>query len=212
MDIYKGASYASRLSAALSDRGRAIRRSKYISKRRRQFQPSIKKANYGKSIVAKLYHCVDANVGTLVPWDTVYGLVSLMQASNDWANFRDSYALFNILSITAKVFPQSWYSTEGINRMAGLAYDVKDNTALASLNSVADHVQHKLMNFCVSGYPMQVFKVKAKPTGFVPQKTSDNTENFGYLKSYASNEDFDEADYSIAKIEFCVTVCFSSEQ
>lgn len=208
----RGSSYASRKSAALSDRTRAIRRSKYISKKRVAFMPTIRKANYGKSIVAKLYNVVDANVGALTPWDTVYGLVSVMQASNDWTNFKDAYALFNIINITVKVFPQAWYSSEGINRVAGLCYDVKDNVAVASYKSIADHAQHKIMNFGMTGLPTYIFSAKAKPTGFVPQKTSDNTENFGFIKAFASNEDFDETAASIAKLEFAVTVCFSSEQ
>lgn len=212
MNIPKGSSYASRTSAALSDRTRAIRRSKYISKRRVGFTQTIKQASYGKSIVAKLYQVTDANITAIADWDTVYGLVSLMQASNDWTNFRDSYALFNILNVTVKVLPQAWYSSEGINRVAGLAYDVKDNTALSTLKSVADHTQHKLMNFGATGLPIYIFSAKTKPTGYVPQKTSDNTENFGYIKAYADHDDFDATAWSIAKLEFCITVCFSSEQ
>ena len=174
--------------------------------------PTIKKANYGKSIVAKLYQVTDGEVTTLANWDTVYGLVSLMQASNDWANFRDSYALFNILNVTVKIFSQAWYQDPGINRMAAIAYDVKDNVALASLKSAADHTQHKLMNFGENSLPVNIFSVKAKPTGFVPQKTSDNTENFGFIKAFADKDDFDSQGYSICKLEFCITVCFSSEQ
>lgn len=203
--------YASKKGADLAFRMSNYRRKKYIQKLRLKV-PTIKKALYGKSIVAKLSSVTDANITNIFDWTTVYGLVSLMTSSADWANFRDSYALFNILHVTVKVFPQAFATTAGTNRMASLCYDTKDSNPLGSLASVADHNQHILMNFGANGADHYVFKASAKPTGYVPQKTSVTDENFGWIKAFADNIDFGAVSISIAKLEFNITVAFSQEQ
>lgn len=191
---------------------RFIRRNKFISKRRYiLYKQPITKRKFGKSIIAKLAYVASAEITSVVDWVNVYGLVSLMQSSGDWANFRDSYALFNILNVTVKVYPIIYTYTAGITRVAGLCYDIKDNTAIASIGSIADHSQHLLMNF-MSPVPVQVFTCKAKSLGSVPQSTGVNTETWGWIKAYGDKDDFGNNNITIAKLEFIITVAFSQEQ
>lgn len=206
---FPGSTYTSQKTAKLAARSRHIRRSKYISKRR---ENPISKRIYGKSLVAKLVRVTTGNISALTDWDTVYGLKNVLASSPDWTFYRDSYAMFNILNCTLKIYPQAFAFAQGIDRVAGVCYDMKDNAALSSLQSVADHLQHTIMNFSTTGAPCYVFQFKTKPIGVVPISTASNDENWGWIKAYGDNNDFGNVNASICRLEFIFTVAFSSEQ
>lgn len=204
--------YTQRNKLAYKDR--YLRRSRYISKKRASAMfkvPTISKRKYGKSIVAKLAYYASADITTVVDWNGVYGLVSVMQASPDWANFRDSYALFNILNVTVKVYPNLLAYSSGVTRVAGICYDVKDSAAISTVQAICDHNQHMLINF-MGCETQRVFTCKAKAVGNVPQSTGISTETWGYIKAYGSKNDLGNANITIAKLEFIITVSFSQEQ
>jgi len=197
----------------LAYKDRAIRRSKYIMKNRLYRQPQITKRKYGKSITAKLKFYTSGNINSVTDYAQAYGLVALMQSSNDWANYRDSYALFNILNVTVKIFTNPPDYTLGVTRVAGWCYDVKDSAALTNVNQVSDHAQHILVNFM--GSPTEyVFSAKTKAIGAVPQSTGVSTETWGWIKGFAESGDFTtlSSDRTFCTIQFIITVSFSQEQ
>lgn len=202
-------SQTQRLAAKYSFDSRAIRRSKYIAKSRRRI-PAIVKRSYGKSIVVKLAQVTTADITALTDFDTVYGIYSLISASNDFSNFKNSYALMNCIHVTLKIYPQAWQFSSGIDRVAGFCYSVKDNAVIGSIKSICDHEQHRVCNFA-SKENCFIFSVPLKATTSMPVSTSSVAENWGYIKGFADNADFGSAGVSIAKLEFIVTVCFSSE-
>lgn len=210
MSQFPGSTFASEQSAKLAYKNRAIRRSKYIAKKRAMYNP-IQKKTFGKSIVTKFTYVTSMNITSISDYSTVYGLVSLMQASADWPNFRDGYALFNILHISVDVYPQKWEYSQGVDRMACICYDLKDSAALNSLNSGADHDQHLLIPF-TGAVDRYHFTTKTRSIGAVPQSTGVSTETWGWIKGYADNGDFGNLNISIGKITFTLTVCFSQAQ
>lgn len=195
--------YASRL--------RSIRRSNYISKRRELRNP-IQRRYFGKSITAKLAYITSGDISAIADWASVYGINATVSSSNDWPFYRDTYAMFNVLHVTVKIYPQFVGTSVGINRIACICYDLKDNVALGSQQSAVDHLQHLVMNFGSNAPPCYVFQTKVKPIGTIPISTASNAENWGWIKAYADNGDFGTANISICRIEFIFTVAFSSEQ
>lgn len=207
---WPGSTLASSKAAKLAFNARHIRRSKYIAKRR--LNNPIQRRYFGKSITAKLSYITSGDISGVTDWVSVYGLNATLSASNDWPFYRDTYAMFNILHVTVKVYPQAFATSAGINRIACICYDLKNNVALGSQQSAVDHLQHLVMNFSSNGSPCYVFTTKCKPIGTVPISTSSNAENWGYIKAFADNGDFGAANISICRIQFIFTVAFSSEQ
>lgn len=212
--MWPGSTMSSRRSAGFAFKNRFIRRSKYIAKSRSDaLMRPISKRSYGKAITAKLTYVTSGSIGALTDWSNVYGLVSLMQSSPDWNNYKESYALMNLLNITVKILPQPYLFEAGVDHVAAICYDTKDAGAMASLASCCGHLQHKLMNFSINAPNEYIFKTKTRATHSVPQSTANNDESWGYIKVFADNTDFNPpANKSICKLEFTITVAFSAEQ
>lgn len=204
-----GTTYASSKGAQLRYKISKYRRERYLQAKR---DNPIARRIFGRSITAKLTKMVNASITAISDWDTVYGLSAILQSSNDWPYYRDSYGMFNILHVTVKVYPQAFPFSSGIDRIAGLCYDLKDNVAAASLQTIADHKQHLVMNFSANGADHYKFATSTKPIGVTPQSTSSANESWGWIKAFGDNADFGAGAYSICRIEFIFSVAFSSEQ
>jgi len=208
--MYKMPSQTQRVTSSIAKKNRAIRRSRYIAGSRARIPPIVKRS-YGKSITAKLAWVTSAQTTALLNWTDVYGIYTIMSNANDWSNFKGAYTLMNVLNITVKMYPQAWPYAAGIDRIAGVCYSVKDNVGIGSLGSICDHEQHKLVNLGLAQDPFVVFSARTKALVAMPVSTSNNYENWGYIKGFAATADFGGLAGSIMKLEFSVTVCFSSE-
>lgn len=198
----------------IADRDRRFRRSKYIRKSRaaKAYVPLISRRFYGHgSIVVKLHDVNTMNISSGTSYTAVFGLASLARSSNDWLNYKQSYALFNIINVTCKIQPQCWPYSAGLNRQAGICYDTKDNEDLGDMKSVMDHLSHKVMNFS-NGHGEYIFSVRPKATKPVPQSTAVNDESWGYIKNYAKASDFGNTTTSVGNIYYTLTVVFSNQQ
>lgn len=205
--MWSQSTYASRKGSALSAKSRAIRRSAYLSKRR---QLPMLKAVYGKSIIVKLskYESIAATIGGVTQLSA--GLVNRLQGSNDWSNYAATYSLFNILAVKVHVLPSSITNMEGHTLIGGIVYDPKDSTVLAGYSSIADYLQYKFFTFGQNARSDYTFKFKPKPIGTIPQRVSDASETWGWVKTY-SNDDQVE---SVAIYSICMryTVCFAASE
>lgn len=208
MSTWPGSTYATNKS--IRKLPKYIRKGRYLGRPSVRRSPAISRKIFGKSTVVKMTYCTSGACSAIADWDTVYGLVAVMQASPDWASYRDSYALMNILNCTVHVYPQAFAFATGIDRIAGVCYDTKDNIALASIDSLAQHNQHKIMPFNTLAPAEYIFSARCKATRAVPQSTAVNTETWGYIKAFGDNANFTNA--SICKLEFNITVALSAEQ
>ncbi len=212
--MWPGSTFASKKSAEFAgQRSRFIRKSRFNAKRMAMLrQPAIAKRSYGKSTIVKLTRTVSCSVGSATDFNSVYGLVAIAKASNDWANYASSFALFNILSITCKIYPQYQAPTAGIDKVSGFCYDLKDSAAVGSLQSITDHEQYVLVNhYAASSCKFFTLTSKAKATGAVPQSVTSDVENYGYIKGYGDDVVF-PPDKSLCLITFVVTIAFSNNQ
>lgn len=197
-----------------SDIARRNKRNKFIRKSRYNKLAPITRTLYGKSIVAKLSHSITGSVSAADDFNTVIALQSVMAASNDWANFQNAYALYNILHITVQIYPQSFVYSANQLKLVGVCYDTKNNAVIGSLGSIYDHNQFLIMNFNDNGLPCYTFRTKAKPLGTVPQSTSLTPDNWGWIKFFAENNDYGPPInlLTICKVILTVTCVFNSQQ
>jgi len=197
-----------------SDIARRDKRNKFIRKSRYQRMAPITRTLYGKSIIAKLSSNITGEVTGALDFNAVYSLQTIMSSSADWANFRDAYALYNILHVTVQVYPQSFAYTVGQVKLVGVCYDTKNNNAIGSIGSIHDHNQYLVMNFNTNAPPCFTFRTKAKPLGTVPQSTSSLPDNWGWIKFFGDNADFGPPPGTliICKVVMTITAVFNSQQ
>ena len=206
MPSWPGTTMASRSSG----RGnvRYFRKPKYISKKR-TMAPMLR-AVYGRTITVKLarFENITSDAGGAT--NVVGGLVAKLQASNDWANYAATYSLFNILNVTVQVLPAGYANVLGHTLNAGICYDPKDNVALASYGAISDHLQFKFFTYGNNADMVVYFKFKPKPNGTIPQRVTDGTENFGWVKTYSL--DTEEESGAVYSLCYVFTVVFAASE
>lgn len=194
------------------ERSAARKKALARSRSKRYTGPKISKAVYGKEMVAKLsYTFMATGTGGSGIYSTVQRMVAVLQASNDWANYAASYQNFNILKIKIQFVPCGQAgAVPNAPRILGLCYSCKDDTALTSLQYVADHTNYTLWSLNYAGPVKLFFKVNARPKIRPPQSTSDATENFGWIKHYSTDIANTGAN-PIGYFVYTFTVAFSGE-
>lgn len=201
--------YARSQGAKLSERSRAIRRSRYMEQKRAAMYSQITKVNYGKEITTKLSRWETANGSGVGLLNQVLGLTALVQASNDWGSFANSYSLFNIVGVKITMYCKS-ATTNSFASPLVVCYDPKDNAAIASYGGAFDHLQYGQMTPLPNGKNPSKFKFKPKAIGNVPQRVGDNTESWGWIKLFGDSANF--VDQTAIGLNIRFTVVFTGNQ
>lgn len=187
-------------------------RSRRFAKRIRKI-PRISLASYGRETTVKLSTIKDESSGALSGrLSTMLPLVSLLQASNDWANYAASFQLFNITSVKVQILPGSTAlgttSAPNLNSI-GFCYSTKDSTSITNMNQLSDHTNFTIIG--TSGVDTSMkhfFKFRIRPKIKPPQSTADSTENFGFLKGYS---DAFSTSIFVCRLIITFTCTFSAE-
>ena len=113
------------------------------------------------------------------------GLVESLQLSNDYAAMSGTYGNFKIIGCSLKIYPGDASGVTVYTAGFGVAYDTKNNTPLNNYSSIADYNHYTYMNLLGrSDYKGFInFKFKPRAIAFEPMKTSDTTENYGWIKT-----------------------------
>lgn len=203
--MYKMPSQTQRITSAIAERSRAIRRSRYLSKRRK-VNPIMKQV-YGKSDVQTLSYSWGATTGGTGSYVDVYGLNYLCQQSNDWTAFSANYSLFNIVKVEMFFYPAC--IDTGSSHILIACYDPLSATALLGINTGLDH---QVSRFLPTGRGAfgKSYNLKFNPRciGTVPLRTTDTTEAWGWLKFFTQ----DSNTTHIGSFHVILTVAFSTPQ
>lgn len=191
---------------------RYFRKPRYISKRKAPLLrvPAIQRQVYGRTIVQKLSRLTVISADIAGEAIGQVGLVAALQASNDWANFAGSYSLFNILNVTVTIIPGAFSTADGHACLAGICYDPKDNVAISSYGSISDHMQYTFFTYSWNSTMKTYFKFKPKPCGVVPQRVTDATENFGWIKHYSKDTEVESG--AVYTFIYTFNVVFSGQE
>jgi len=183
---------------------------KYIA--RTGYQPQISRALYGRETVVKLCYTKDLFT-SLARVRAVEGLVANLRASNDYANYSNSFQQFNILKVKVRVLignTSAGTTTLPSANVLGLCYSLKSDSVLSDINQIPDHEQYMLIGTSnADSSQIHQFKFLAKPNQKPPFSTNSSVENFGWIKFYS--DEYGANTIFACKLVYTFVVCFSGE-
>lgn len=166
-----------------------VRSSRFKNKPKTYKLPPIREANYGKSITCKLRRMGTLSTQVAGPMNTVVGLIASLQGSNDWADFAGSYQFFNINKVKVHIFPTNATTAFAVPAvgLCGMAYTGKDSNVITNMNQVSDYENYVFwaVNWSDPNSAQRYFKFRPKPSIQPPQACNDNSEKYGYIKTYS---------------------------
>lgn len=196
---------------------RARAKKSYLARSRSKLyrEPNISKAVYGKENTVKLTTTVKGLTTNLDGiWRSVYPMNQTLRASNDWANFEASYQNFNIVKVKVQIVSGSMDPTSTAftnTHLMGICYSGKDSAALTNVNQLADYKNYSIWSpVNADTYTKHFFKVRIRPRVRPPLATSDQNEQFGWIKAYSTNIG-NSLEKDCCYLVFVFTVAFSGE-
>lgn len=183
---------------------RVKRRSKFIKRSRQSallkgIPRSLSSKKFGKSsyqVLTRTY-VASSTVGSgsiILTGD----LDAWLRYSNDWTNYKNSYAFYNVHYCVIEMVP---LKSTSLYVRTGICYNPTVSGTLTDINQVPDHKYYSMFSFC-GGRDKTLFKFPVAPSIAPPVKTDTAGTYWGYFKMFSDQYPAQTTDYIGLTIKF----------